>query len=203
MNRNGASPSYDAAGHDPPVITKGGSLAAEKRSARAPKKSLPEGKAPSPELTAFQVESISLFVKAAAVLSVPRTAGLVYGLLYATPHPLNLDDMCALLNSSRGGTWEGVDWLRQMGAIERVYLPGQRKDHYRAEVNLRQLAQGLVRLRLEPHLQNAAEHLQRWDQTIDRADPQASFQQDRVKKVANWHRVVSEILPLVKQVAAD
>jgi len=158
---------------------------------------------PAAELNAFQIEAIGLFVKAAAVLSVPRPAGLVYGLLFATPQPLNLDEMCALLNTSRGGTWEGLDWLRQMGAIERVYVPGARKDHYRAEVNLRQLAQGLLRLRLEPHLQNAPENLRRWSQAIDPDHPQAAFQKDRINKVDNWHRVLAELLPLVKQVTAE
>ncbi len=155
------------------------------------------------DLTPFQVESIGLFVKAAAVLSLPRTAGLVYGLLFSTPRPLNIDEMCAMLNASRGGTWEGIDWLRQMGAVERVYVPGARKDHYRAEVNLRQLAGGLLRMRVEPHMQNAPTNLKRLRRAISNGHPDAEFQKDRANKVANWHRVLSDILPMVKTLAGE
>ncbi len=157
--------------------------------------------APSAELTLFQVECIGLFVKAAAVLSLPRTAGLIYGLLFSTPRPLNIDEMCAMLNASRGGTWEGLDWLRQMGAVERVYVPGARKDHYRAEVNLRHLAQGLLRMRVEPHLQNAPANAERLSKAIADGHPDADFQKDRANKIANWHSVLSDILPMVKTLA--
>ncbi len=157
----------------------------------------------SDELTPFQVESIGLFVKAAAVLSLPRTAGLVYGLLFSTPRPLNIDEMSAMLNASRGGTWEGLDWLRQMGAVERVYVPGVRKDHYRAEVNLRQLAGGLLRMRVEPHMQNAPANVSRLRKAIANGHPDADFQKERANKVANWHRVLSGILPMVKTLAGE
>ncbi|MEX1045032.1 MAG: hypothetical protein WEC73_02785 [Chthoniobacterales bacterium] len=142
-------------------------------------------------------------MRAADALSLPRSAGQVYGLLFSTPRPLNLDEMTALLHASRGGTWEGLDWLRQMGAVEKVFLPGVRKDHYRPEINLRKLANGVLRLRIEPHLENGHDHLAAIDQSITETDPDAAFQRERLNKVASWHRVVSELLPLVKQVAAE
>ena len=154
-------------------------------------------------LSAFQIQTIALCVRAADALSLPRSAGQVYGLLFSTPRPLNLDEMTALLHASRGGTWEGLDWLRQMGAVEKVFLPGVRKDHYRPEINLRKLANGILRLRIEPHLQNGHDHLAALDQSITDTDPDAAFQRERLNKIATWHRVVSELLPLVKQVAAE
>jgi hypothetical protein len=55
----------------------------------------PARKAPSPRaataLSPFQIQTIALCVRAADALSVPRSAGQVYGLLFSTPHPLNLD----------------------------------------------------------------------------------------------------------------
>jgi len=166
----------------------------------ARKKSAP---AAQPGLSAFQIQTIALCVRAADALSLPRSAGQVYGLLFSTPRPLNLDEMTALLHASRGGTWEGLDWLRQMGAVEKVFLPGVRKDHYRAEINLRKLANGILRLRIEPHLENGHDHLEALQQSIVPEDPDAEFHRERLNKIATWHRVVSELLPLVKQVAAE
>jgi DNA-binding transcriptional regulator GbsR (MarR family) len=85
---------------------------------------------PAPtSLNSFQAQTIGLFVRGADALSLPRAAGQVHGLLFATPHPLDLDQMTTLFNASGGGTWEGPDWLRQMGAVEEIFLPGARKDH--------------------------------------------------------------------------
>ena len=154
-------------------------------------------------LNSFQVSTISLFVRVADALTLPRSAGQVYGLLFATPQPLNLDEMVALLRASRGGTWEGLDWLRQIGAVEKVFLPGVRKDHYRAEINLRKLANGILRLRIEPHLENGRGHLESLAQSISEGDPDADFQRERLRKVDTWHRLVDEFLPMIKQIAAE
>jgi DNA-binding transcriptional regulator GbsR (MarR family) len=163
-----------------------------------------QGRQPAPTaLNSFQAQTIELFVRAADALSLPRSAGQVYGLLFSTPRPLNLDEMTALLNASRGGTWEGLDWLRQMGAVEKVFLPGVRKDHYRAEINLRKLANGFLRLRMEPHLENANGHLDALRDSMDIDGPDAEFQSTRLGKVETWHRLLNDILPMIKQVAAE
>ena len=163
-----------------------------------------QGRQPAPTgLNSFQAQTIELFVRAADALSLPRSAGQVYGLLFSTPRPLNLDEMTALLNASRGGTWEGLDWLRQMGAVEKVFLPGVRKDHYRPEINLRKLASGILRMRIEPHLENGHDHLEALERSIDDSDPEADFQRERLGKVETWHRLLNDILPMIKQVAAE
>jgi DNA-binding transcriptional regulator GbsR (MarR family) len=154
-------------------------------------------------LTPFQTQSVALFVRAAIALSLPRSVGQVYGLLFATPQPLNLDDIMALLGSSRGGTFEGLKWLRQFGAVERVFLPGVRKEHFRAELNLRRLASGFLRLRIEPHLDHARTQLDDLRGLIAGDTPEADFQRTRLGKVETWHRLLNDLLPVIKQVAAE
>lgn len=129
--------------------------------------------------------------------------GQVYGLLFASPRPLNLDQIMSLLGSSRGGTFEGLKWLRQFGAVERVFLPGVRKEHFQAELNLRRLANGFLRLRIEPHLENANDHLNGLRSLIDGDSADAEFQRTRLGKVETWHRLINDLLPMIKQVAAE
>jgi DNA-binding transcriptional regulator GbsR (MarR family) len=162
---------------------------------------LPQG-SPS-ALTPFQEQAVALFVRAALALSLPRSVGQVYGLLFAAPQPLNLDEIMTLLGSSRGGTFEGLKWLRQTGAIERVFLPGVRKEHFRAELNLRRLANGFLRLRIEPHLENANGHLDALRDAMDREGPDAEFQTTRLGKLETWHRLLNDLLPVIKEVAAE
>jgi DNA-binding transcriptional regulator GbsR (MarR family) len=159
--------------------------------------------APNSTLNPFQEQSVALFLRAAIALSLPRSVGQVYGLLFATPNPLNLDEIMALLGSSRGGTFEGLKWLRQTGAVERVFLPGVRKEHFQAELNLRRLANGFLRLRIEPHLDNANNHLNGLRSAIDRDSVDAEFQHTRLGKVETWHRLLNDLLPMIKQVAAE
>lgn len=154
-------------------------------------------------LNAFQEQSVALFVRAASALALPRSVGQVYGLLFATPRPLNLDEIMALLGASRGGTFEGLRWLRQFGAVERVFLPGVRKEHFQAELNLRRLANGFLRLRIEPHLDNASSHLDSLRSVIADDAPEAEFQRTRLGKVETWHRLLNEVLPMIKEVAAE
>lgn len=157
----------------------------------------------SSALSPFQERCVALFVRTAIALSLPRSVGQVYGLLFASPRPLNLDEIMSLLGSSRGGTFEGLKWLRQFGAVERVFLPGVRKEHFQAELNLRRLANGFLRLRIEPHLENANDHLNGLRSLIDSDSADAEFQRTRLGKVETWHRLLNDLLPMIKQVAAE
>lgn len=157
----------------------------------------------SPALDEFQSRSIELFVRASAVFSLPRSVGQVYGLLFATPRPLNLDDLIASLGASRGGTFEAVKWLVGIGAVERVRLPGIRKDHFRAELNLRRLAAGYLRLKVEPHVENGSEHIRELEAAVAAGGEEADFQRERLNKVRSWHRVISDLLPMVKELARE
>jgi DNA-binding transcriptional regulator GbsR (MarR family) len=164
---------------------------------------LAEAGASATALNPFQEQSVALFVRAAIALSLPRSVGQVYGLLFATPRPLNLDEIMVLLGASRGGTFEGIRWLRQFGAVERVFLPGVRKEHFQAELNLRRLASGFLRLRIEPHLDNASSHLDGLRSVINDGSPESEFQRTRLGKVETWHRLLNDLLPMIKQVAAE
>jgi len=191
---------HRSAGQASPV-DQGRQPARKARPARRVATALPQG-GPS-ALTPFQEQAVALFVRAALALSLPRSVGQVYGLLFAAPQPLNLDEIMSLLGSSRGGTFEGLKWLRQTGAIERVFLPGVRKEHFRAELNLRRLANGFLRLRIEPHLENANGHLDALRESMDRTGPDAEFQSTRLGKLETWHRLLKDLLPVIKEVAAE
>jgi HTH-type transcriptional regulator, glycine betaine synthesis regulator len=158
---------------------------------------------PDPELSEFQSRSIELFVRATAVFSVPRSIGQVYGLLFATPRPLNLDELTASLRASRGGTFEAVKWLVNVGAVERVRLPGVRKDHFLAELNLRKLAAGYLRLKVEPHIENGTDHIRELEEAATTEGPESVFHQQRLNKIRSWHRVLSDLLPMIKDLAKE
>ena len=179
-------------------ITKGGSLSlTDSPSKREANLEL----SPPPPLTAFQLESVALFIHVFGALSLPRSIGEIYGLLFSTQDPLSLDDVQARLQLSRGSASEGLRWLRSLGAVNQVYLAGIRKEHFTAETSLRKLASGYLRDRIAPHLENGPSRLSGLESSIDLASPTAHFEKSRVGQIAGWYKFFGKALPLVKVLA--
>ena len=185
---------------DPP-FTKGGSLSVKKSKAlrAAPGADLQALQPAS--LSAFQLQSVALFIHVFGALSLPRSIGEIYGLLFSTPEPLSLDDVQLRLQLSRGSASEGLRWLRSLGAVNQVYLPGIRKEHFTAETSLRKLASGYLRDRIDPHLENGPSRLSILESSIDHASPTARFEKSRLGQIAGWYKFFGKVLPLIKALA--
>lgn len=147
-------------------------------------------------LTAFEHEIIEIFVRAAQLLSLPKSIGEIYGLLYASERPLTLDQIVTALRISKGSASQGLRFLSNLAAVKKVYVPGDRRDHYEAEVRLRRLGDGLLRERVEPHLQSGQERLARLDALSTDVSPHL---RERYEKLRTWHRRAGRILPLARR----
>src|SRR6478752_4505902 len=90
-------------------------------------------------LSVLEVGVIDFFVSAVRVLGLPKSIGEIYGLLFVAPDALPLDTLCQRLNMSKGSTSQGLKVLRTFGAVKVVYQPGDRRDHFTAEVDLQRL----------------------------------------------------------------
>ena len=178
-------------------ITKGGSLSLNV----SPSKRERDLEPVSAPLSAFQLESVTLFISVFGVLSLPRSIGEIYGLLFSTQEPLSLDDVQHRLQLSRGSASEGLRWLRSLGAVNQVYLPGVRKEHFTAETSLRKLASGYLRDCIHPHLENGPERLRHLQDSIVEGAPESSFQKSRSNQVAGWYKFMGKVLPVVKALA--
>ncbi|OGV63283.1 MAG: hypothetical protein A2498_13875 [Lentisphaerae bacterium RIFOXYC12_FULL_60_16] len=86
-------------------------------------------------------------------LGLGRVLGQIYAFLYFTPHPRTLDDLTHALGISKGSASMGVRQLAQWGALEPVWVKGDRKDYYRARDNfgriLKNILQDMAGKRLE------------------------------------------------------
>ena len=157
--------------------------------------------APPKPLTPFQRESIDLFVGAFAVLSLPRSLGEIYGLLYSSEEPLAFDDLVTRLDLSKGSVSEGLRVLRSLGAVNLVPVDGSRKDHFTAEISLRRLAGGYLRDRIEPYLRGGETRIESLLRVCDSDPVQKDFQQKRINQLLSWHRFFSKVLPVFKTLA--
>jgi HTH-type transcriptional regulator, glycine betaine synthesis regulator len=182
---------------DPPLVkpsrvAKGGSINSSPAEHRL--------KVPHPLLTSFQRESIDLFVGAFAVLSLPRSLGEIYGLLYSSEEPLAFDDLVTRLELSKGSVSEGLRVLRSLGAVNLVPVEGSRKDHFTAEISLRRLAGGYLRDRIEPYLRGGEARIESL-RRVDSEEHSKQFLENRINQLHSWHRFFRKVLPVFKALA--
>ena len=104
-------------------------------------------------LTDGEQTMISIFVQMTQVLGLPRSLGEIYGLLFASPRPLAFQEIGERLNLSKGSVSQGLRFLRTIGAIKPVVIPGDRREYFEPEVELRALVGGFLRERLNPQLE--------------------------------------------------
>lgn len=64
-----------------------------------------------------------------------RIAGRVFGLLLADGTPLSLDEIADRLQVSKASVSTNARMLEQLGLVERVSAPGDRRDFYQVEVD--------------------------------------------------------------------
>ena len=65
-------------------------------------------------------------------LGVGRVVGQIYAYLYFSESSRTLDDMKEGLGISKGSASTGVRQLEQWGAVQRIWVKGDRKDYYSA-----------------------------------------------------------------------
>lgn len=113
----------------------------------------------SERLGDFEAEIIELFVRMAQIVGLPKSIGQIYGLIFASPKPIDFDTIVRRLAISKGSASQGLRFLRSAGAVNGVSVPGRRSEHYVPETSLRALVSGFLKEQIEPHLDNGVERL--------------------------------------------
>jgi len=149
-------------------------------------------------LSPLEQEMIDLFVRIAAILSLPRSVGELYGVLFISPEPLCMDDLMRKLKISKGSTSQGLKILRSFGAVNTVYIPGDRRDFFTAEAGLRKIVAGFVNEQLRPHLENGKERMARIEQLVqEEPSGRREFLIERIERLQGWRQRAAALLPFV------
>ncbi len=157
----------------------------------------PDGTQVSP-LNPVEVETIQLFVQVSRALGQPPSVAEIYGLLFVSPRPLPQEDFLERLNLSKGSASQGLRYLQDLGAVRTVYRPGDRRAHYEAVAELRNLASRFLRQQVFSYFEDSGERLDRLAaEARDLSDGQREFALTRVKMLKSWRRNARLILPLL------
>jgi DNA-binding transcriptional regulator GbsR (MarR family) len=149
-----------------------------------------------PALSELEKEVIDIFVRIAGVLSLPRSVGELYGVLFVSPKPLCIDDLMRKLKISKGSTSQGLKILRSFGAVNPVYVAGDRRDFFTAEAGLRKIVTGFVNEQIRPHLDSGKTRMTRIENLLtDEAPEQKEFIAERIERLKGWQKRASALLP--------
>jgi len=149
-------------------------------------------------LLPVEEEVIGMFVNAVKILGIPKSVGEIYGLLYIAPDPVTLDALVSRLGISKGSASQGLKVLRAFGAVKQVYVPGDRRDHYAAETELKKLVAGFIREEIKPRLEAGAGRIERLKSlAAGDASERGEFYQFRISKLAQWHARSQSLMPLI------
>lgn len=145
----------------------------------------------------LELEGIDYFVRFMHLLGLPRSVGEIYGLLYFSKDPLSMEEIVNRLGMSLGSASQGLRTLRSFKAIKTTYILGQRKDHYVAETEFRNLLGAYIKEEIMPHLESAGQRIESMDkhlQQINEAEDRA-FLESRIHKLSRLKKGTSAILP--------
>ena len=88
-----------------------------------------------------------------------RTMAQIHALLLVSAEPITQDDIMAQLNISRGNVNMNIRELIDWGLVDRILLPGERKEHFSAEKDIWKVAVQIVKERKKRELEPMAKLL--------------------------------------------
>ena len=156
---------------------------------------------PAARFNPLEVEVLDLFVQISRLLGQPRSIAEIYGLLFISARPLAMDDLIERLELSKGSASQGLKFLRNMGAVKMVEVPGDRRIHYEAVAELRNLLVRFLDEQIVPQLEGGAARLERIARMAqelpakDRARVSA-----RVTMLQSWGKRGRRFLPMVVKI---
>lgn len=155
-------------------------------------------------LAPIETEMIEFFVRLGQMVGFPKSVGEIYGLLFVSFDPVAFDDIVDRLAISKGSVSQGLKVLRSLGAIRTAYVPGDRRDRFVAETELRKLMGGLLREQIAPHLTSGEERLSRIGKMLNTV-PAAKRDElkNRVGKLKAWHSKARMLMPLIQKVVRE
>jgi DNA-binding transcriptional regulator GbsR (MarR family) len=147
-------------------------------------------------LSELEFESIDLFISFMKLIGLPKSVGEIYGLLFVAECPLNAEQITERLQISSGATSQGLKLLRSFGAVRSVYMPGERRDHFSADLDLSTFASAFIKEELNPRLEHASERIQRMEtlaNKLDGKERKAAF--NRIERLRHWIERGQKMMP--------
>jgi len=158
----------------------------------------PSSKSIPASLSALEIEAIELFINFLKLIGLPKSVGEIYGLLFVSSVPLSMEDLMGRLRISLGAASQGLKILRAVGAVKVVYAPGERRDHYVADLELSKFAAAFIKEELTPRMDRALERVRRMEDLaggMKASERKSAFQ--RIERLKHWMERGQKMMPWI------
>jgi len=121
-----------------------------------------------------------------------RNLGRIWGVLYLSPEALSAEDLRHVLKLSSGAVSMSVNELLRWGIVRRVWVQGERRDFYVAEVQLWKMISRVFSEREKTEIDAAIEAFEEALQTLDRQKaqlkrgPEHTRTLERIERLVGW-----------------
>ena len=157
-------------------------------SRRRPKEPEPE---PTLALSAAEIAVSDAVGRLMEFWGFKRNMGRVWAVLYLSPDPMSADDLRHALSLSSGAVSMTLSELGRWGVVRKVWVQGERRDFYTAEVQLWRMISRVFSEREKTEIKDAVEAfedaLAKVDKLRTSPDPKvrarAELQYDRIKNL--------------------
>lgn len=130
-----------------------------------------------------------------------RNMGRVWAVLYLSPEPLSAEDLRHALTLSSGAVSMTLSELSRWGVVHKVWVQGERKDFYAAEVNLWRMISRVFNEREKAEIGAAIEalaealrDLDRVDDTDPRVRARVALQRERIGNLLELAKLGQQLL---------
>ena len=118
-----------------------------------------------------------------------RTMAQVHALLLATEKPLTTDDVMGELKISRGNANTNLRGLMNWNLIYRDNIPGDRKEYFRAEKNVWEIAKRIARERKKREVEPLLRELSQ----MEKVDETTTEAKQFTKTIADIHALANKM----------
>ncbi len=157
----------------------------------------------SVKLSPWDEALVDFFMQVAQFLGLPKSVGQIFGLLYASEHPLSLDDIAERLQISRGSASSGLNYLRRFDAVRTTFVLGDRREFYQVETDTQRIAQGFLADQVDPDIQSWGERLSFGRGMLKMAGkmaaPNPAFAAERLEALEKWHKDIAGAVALMHE----
>ena len=148
----------------------------------------------------LQRELSEIFADLADLLGNPSSLGSIYGLLFASPEPLSMEEIVESLGISTGTVSQGLRRLVELEAVSSQKNGGERFTRYSAKLELRPFVAMFLDQRLMPRLARSTERLEALERTLPGLpDSVRKTISSRIGRATKWHHRSKTFLPLIRR----
>jgi HTH-type transcriptional regulator, glycine betaine synthesis regulator len=151
-------------------------------------------------VVAIELEMSEVFADLADLFGNPASIGAIYGLLFASPEPLSMEEIVEKIGISTGTASQGLRRLVELEAIVPQKSDGERVTRFEAKLELRPFVGMFLEQQLLPRLKRSSERIEAIEKNLSSLQPSTrEVLNMRLGRASKWHHRAKTLIPLLRR----